>query len=343
MGLETNIRPTQEGNFSPNALAWLGGTFEAGGTVTFRIQRHPRRNHVEAYPLIYLNETKAAFMDSVHHLFGGQSKPEGSAYRWTLFGYKAAELILATEPYTVSRREMILAVQNWLNSTPDERVRIAEEMRTHNRYQAGSIEEYELLLENPSFTAGVIDYRGLILAASHDGGYHPRVDLSSKNQKLLLALQQRFHGVIRIPSKKGTAMTVDERTAVTKHDALLWTVSNNGARELIEYALPHLRIPPYSGWDRRISDKIREDRTQEIDSLVKFIGDELERFEKGEIARLSTNDEIAKAFKISKRSVKRKVGALEDNLRHRRHQLLLTQNAIDHNQKYGNPKPPKNK
>ncbi len=325
-----------------DALAWLGGTFEAGGTVTFRIQRYPLRNHADAYPLIYLNETRVEFMDSVYQLFGGNYRSEGNAYRWTLFGYKAAELILATEPYNVSRKEMTVAVQNWLNSTTDERVQIAEEMKTHSRYQEGSVEEYQLLLENPNFTAGVIDYRGLIVAASHDGGYHPRVDLSSKNHKLLLALQQRFHGIIRNPSKKGTLMTVGERTGVTKHDALLWSVSNNSARELIEYALPHLKIPPYLGWDRRISNEKRDARTVEINNLVKFIEDELARFENGEITRLSTNDELADVFDISKQGVKRKIGALDGDSRHKRHQLLLTQNAIDHNEKYGNPAKKKN-
>lgn len=335
MEQESNPNIEREASFSTDALPWLAGALEAGGMVTFRIQRYPRRGHAEAYPLISLNETRESFMDALCEQFGGHKRQEGNAFRWTLFGYKAAELVIAMEPYTSSRKEMVMAVKNWLDSTTEERVQIAEEMKVHDRHQDGSLDEYGKLLDNPRFTAGILDNRANVYP-SHESR-RPVVAISSKNHNLLLALQQRYSGVIGIHSKAGTKMSVGEKTGVTKRDANLLTIAGTKARELVEYTLPYLRIPPYEEWDRKIVDEIKETRTQQTDSLILFIRDELERFQEGELQRLSTKEEIAEKFEISPRLVKRRLASLDEASRRSRHKLLLTQNAIDHNEKYGNP------
>lgn len=116
-------------------------------------------------------------------------------------------------------------------------------MKGHDRFQYGSIEEYQKLVEDPAFLAGILDYRGTV---NSDRG-RERVAVRSKHRNLLLALKARYGGSVRIDTKAGVRVIIGERTFETKNDDYVWHLSG-GSKELIQAVLPYLKLNPYRRW-----------------------------------------------------------------------------------------------
>src|SRR5688572_6867547 len=125
--------PTESLSIRETSPQWFAGALEAGGTVHFGIQRR-KNGHISAYPYISFREPNEPFIDALKAEFGGSKSPAADSWDWKLGGHKAAEIMAAMEPYTVSRREISIAAQNWLESDRLERVQIAQAMKGRDRF-----------------------------------------------------------------------------------------------------------------------------------------------------------------------------------------------------------------
>lgn len=233
----------QRENIPLTSIRWLAGALEAGGTIGFAIQRS--RGYTYGVPFIALHEPNESFVGLLKTEFGGSNRPQRNSWEWRLSGPKVAELAAAMEPYVVSRKEMVMAMQNWMQADTADRVQIAKDMKGYDRYQDGSQEEYEALVKDPLFVAGVLDNRGSIYSSSENGYATPRIDVYSKNQPLLSALKERYGGKVYVKTEAGIIITIMQRAFEVKKDSYVWTISHARARALIESVLDHLRIRSY--------------------------------------------------------------------------------------------------
>ena len=304
---------------------WFAGALEAGGSVGFGIQTR-KNGHRAAYPFLTFRESKEIFNESLLKRFGGGVYRRGrNSLEWRITGYKAAEIVADMEPYVVSRKE-VTAMKNWLNADTAERVQTAEEMKGYDRYQDGSVDEYERLMRDPMFVAGVLDYKGTIYG-HHDKQYiYPRVTIRSKNRNLLSALQSHYGGEVSIALEAGTESAIGDYTFQTKKDSYEWTSIGAGARELIRSVLPHVIVPPYEGWGSQLIKTVRQKRSNEATDVRDFVQDELEKFARGEISKLSTVEELAKKFSLRDRTLMRRLGTLPEDARKRRATIIKTAN-----------------
>lgn len=305
---------------------WFAGAYEAGGVIAFSIQRR-KNGHVSAYPYMAFREPNEPFITLLQDEYGGAKMHVGNSWEWRLSGYKAAEIVVDMEPYTVSRREMILAMRNWLESDTAERVQIAQEMKGHNRYQDGSVEDYGRLVADPIFVAGVLDNRGTIYPSTDKEYAYPRVEVRSKNRNLLDALKGLYGGLIDTVVETGTVRVVAGRNVETKRDSFAWTTTNIKARELIALISSHLKIMPYKGWDRRLVEERRQERGNQTTQLLSAIQEELGRFSRGEITRLSTAEELAEKFSLTVRTIRRRLSVLPNEVRTQRKAIIKSANT----------------
>lgn len=318
---EDNIPLEERQEIDPTASArWFAGALEPGGTLAFGIQRR-KTGHVAAYPFIEFRESNEQFIDLMQAEYEGSRMRIGNSLSWRLNGYKAAEIAADLEPYAVSRREMVVAVQNWLQADTPERVEIAESMKGRDRLQDVSKEDYGRIVGDAIFMAGVIDNKGTIYPNSDGEHTTARIEVRSRNRPLLDAIQERFGGSITIVTEAGTPVGIMPNY-VTKRDSYAWSAASAEARQLIGFTQRNLKISPYADWDRLDIEGIRQARQEEEKEVIQYVQEEIERFKRGEIGRILTTQELADKFGLSHKTAKRRVSGLVTEIRKEREQIL---------------------
>lgn len=303
-------------------LAWLAGLCESGGSLYFAIQQRSDRDYMNAYPYITIQSAKTEVKDYLYNRYQGADSPAEPG-TWRLGGFRAAELIVAMKPWLSTRNEFVVAVENWLNTEDAaERVTIAEDNKNQDRFKTPTIEDYQKLLADPAFLAGVLDNRATIYAGNTRGWEHPRVSITSMHIDLLVALYNLFGGSITVKQAAGEEKTINGKTFQTKRDSYSWNVSAAKARAVIALALPYLRIKPYEGWDVKLSETKKIAVEEQIQLLQEYVENEISEFEAGERFTLSTNEELAGVFELSHTTAKRRLSSLPSELRLTRERII---------------------
>ena len=142
----------------------------------------------------------------------------------------------------------------------------------------------------------------------------------------MLALKEFFGGSLRISSHEGEEKKIRDRDIKTKKNSYMWRVDASTARKVIGFTLPYLISPPYEGWDKLLIDEISQRKQNKTNRIVLFVQNELERFQLGELSRLSTNAEIARKFKLSERTAQRRMSALPKKTREEREKIIKSSN-----------------
>lgn len=302
---------------------WLAGVIEAGATVAIGIQRKTSpsgHEDIRAYPFISISDNaNPQFRHELKSKLGGSV----TGSEWRLSGYKAAEIIAETEPYVHSRLEQVMAVRNWLEAdTTEAKVKIAEDIKGHDRYNDTSSEDYVDLINRPAFVAGVIDNRGSIYPHIDKNYVYPRIEITSKNKALLDALAKKFKGEVIITKEKGTETDIEGRQFTTKTDSFALTFSQKANADIIRFALPHLKVQPYAGWDEYQSVENAAKRLATQQKILDLITQELSSFNQGVTSQLSTAEEIAAKFNLTHRTTLRYLRTLPQELRQQREQLI---------------------
>lgn len=319
---QNQIMPSSEKQeIDPTASArWFAGALEVGGTVGLSIHGG-KGKYLSASPFIIFVDSNEQFNQSLKQEFGG-SIPPSNPREWRLSGYKAAEIIADLEPYVVSRQEIVLAVQNWLNSDTAERIDLAQQMKGYDRYQVGSVEEYERIVSDPVFVAGVLDNRGNIYPSSAKGSISPRVAVQSRNKAVLDALQKQFGGTVVVTLEPGTKRLLGDKVIEAKRTSYQWETASAQARNLIQVTSDYLKLPPYEGWDKRQIEVAQQERVNQATQVNNFIIEEIDKYKRGEISTLSTAEELATKFSLSHRTAKRRLATLPAGIRRQRDVII---------------------
>lgn len=261
-GKDYELSARKEYVVSEADIRYLAGALAVGGSILFRPSIR-RGKTSTSYPYVGFQDTNEKFVDKLVEIYAGTKTSHRKSYLFNLTGYRAAELIVRTEPYVaVSRKRYTIAAKNWLDADGAKRLEIAETMKGYNRYEGGSKEEYETLVADPAFVAGIVDSRGFIsILKSQDHGY-PLIRIISKNRHLLDALQELYGGTIGISVEVGTKINIGDRSSEVNEESYELKLGNENARKLISKTKPYLKKQPYDGWDytriRRVSTKKNE-------------------------------------------------------------------------------------
>ncbi len=267
---DTNFSPEPHEHDESVRLLWLAGALEIGGTITFSIQNKDQL----AYPIVIFNDSNEEFIRYLKRNVNAGSIPSSNRSQLRLTGYKAADLIVSIKPYAVSRRKMVAAVESWLNSDTSERIRIAQDLKGHDRFQKTTKKAYSNLIKVPAFVAGIIDYKGSINSKVGRKVQHTqtRVEIGSKNYKLLLALKDRFGGWIEHIVEEGEERNIMGRIVNVKNNSYGWRIVGKDAQRLIKFALPYLATAPLIGYPSRDKSFSKSaTKTLGSDSVI-FIG-----------------------------------------------------------------------
>lgn len=312
---------------SPDQLRWFAGAFEVGGSMGIGVNTKG-----ETSPYMRIHEADEQLMDFLKSRFGGTKVPVGNSFLWALSGYKAAEIMAAMQPHTVLRSEQCTGAYNWLHAlTPDERVQIAQELKTSDgpieemtpEQHAALVNRYKTLVQDSAFLAGIIDHRGTIMANKKtEVATTVIVAVRSTNSALIEALATVLQGTTILLLTKGTVNKIKGKEFISKKDSWRWSIEAAQARAVIALALPQLKVPPFDGWDTLYTDKVEVVRQDNIEILASLIKGEIAAFKKGDIDKLKTLPELAELFDMKPPTLRNYLIALPKALRKERESLL---------------------
>lgn len=174
---------------------WLGGTVEVGRGMGFSL--YPRKGKIYTYPYIHATDDEEERV-RFNSRFGGRVNRRGNSWEWKIEGDDAVSIAVASQMYSPSRADTNEAFISWRNAqSREERVAVAANIRAIDRTKV-SQRDYESLIYNPLFLAGVLDERGNVYARESLDSDAPYAHFvaASTNKTLLDALQFAYEGKI---------------------------------------------------------------------------------------------------------------------------------------------------
>jgi hypothetical protein len=228
----------QKANIQAHAR-WLAGLFEVGGTMSAQTgQRPDGATRADLYLQISDNNELRTRRLAEH--FGGymyrNTRPTTTTWIWTMVTDRARTVASAVQPYAPSRKPFIDLANKWDDLTADQRVSEARKIIASPRSERRAItnpQDYEHLVADPEFVAGVIDARGGLYGRPVPYQNAPRIQVATTNKALLAALQERYGGVLR------TIGTQDTNTAPS---GTVWRLDGAPAKALYPQIRPHLLL-----------------------------------------------------------------------------------------------------
>lgn len=232
---------------------WLGGLFEVGGAMFFKISVEKRlsRPRIYAYPMIELSDNDEQRVVRFQQIIGGRIYRSGTkSYRCWLKGVKAVALAQVMAPFSPSRGEIITAFENWENADTEERVAIAEEVSLSETGNYLTKDDYIPLVRLAPFVAGILDARAVfsmneMLTPIGDrihGWIYPRMDLTTINVPLIEALQERFGGSTEMITHEGENRTIFGQKYNVRHGSIRWTIGHRTYNDIIAFAGPFIKL-----------------------------------------------------------------------------------------------------
>lgn len=238
--------------FNESQSKWLGGVFEAGGSLYFDIQTKKRGK-----PFIY-SSPNLSFSDNNHQkvsLFkqmvgGGQVYTKRGSSELRIGGRfvdLAVEIAHQMAPYAPMRQKDIAAFELWGEiDDKSEKLLVALESRKIERVYP-SIDEYAELVKMPEFMAGVIDARGLtypknqLLVDADRISYGLKI--SDQNKPLLDAIEGEYGGSVQLELAQGQ----EKQGVIIARDTYVLYIVSAEADPLVESARPYLLTGKVNG------------------------------------------------------------------------------------------------
>lgn len=179
---------------------WLGGFFEIGGSMG--ISRGVKKSlsssgeillYPQMTPFIKFIEKDKARVATFKNLFGGSIYPYHNSWLLLIRNERAVLLTSIMSPYAPSRLPFTRAILGWDHHSLEEKEQIAKNTKGYHKNVHLTEDDYNDLVRNPKFLAGLIDNRGI--PNDHD---YPNLSVPSRNRPLLDSLYGIFRGHIEI-------------------------------------------------------------------------------------------------------------------------------------------------
>lgn len=237
-------------SYSP---AWLAAIFEVASSIDFHTIRPMQKSGIRtySYPLLTITDSDPDKMQKFQGIVGGRVyvNIKRGSNQWYIMGQPAVDIAIDMAPHAPSRTKIIEAFVNWENAgSMEEKVEIAQEMKSHNRTDVKE-EDYENLVRDPDFLAGVIDSRGSIFMSEHIsprgtsyGWVNPQLDINSTNIALLKALRNEYDGHTHINYEKGETIEVSSREYVAKKTSARWGAGDEICNKLAQITEGRIKL-----------------------------------------------------------------------------------------------------
>lgn len=202
---------------------YLGGVFEAGGSMHFIINKFQQegRSYIYAHPQISFGDNNEERLRRFQSKFGGvvHNHSDKDSWQWTLARDKAIFLANAVQKYTPSHKEFIAATQTWNAYSSEEKLATAEESKREPHVRRRDVVQdpstYIFLAKEPKFVAGVIDSRGSMFSNT--------INVISFNLALLKALKDAHGGAVNLKTNQ-------------------WIIHSDDARKLYDFVKSELLL-----------------------------------------------------------------------------------------------------
>lgn len=236
--IENNsIFTTKEGAEYPiyGMAAWAGGVVEVSGTLGFNIQKKRL-----VYPQLQITDSNLNNISKLKELAGGRVYPHsnGTSHSWVLGGKNIYRLTETIKGFAPSRALAIDAIQLVEQTDVHERLKIVQEYNSE-REELPSVTEkdYYELVNNPQFTAGIIDAKGSISALEtwrEEYGYvTPQLSLFLQNLPLLNVLKDKYGGSVSQIISEGQDLNIEGRKTIAKSNRYVWTARKKSLENLL--------------------------------------------------------------------------------------------------------------
>lgn len=166
---------------------YLAGIFEAGGS--FSVNVYEGRIQCGLNFTDVSNETIGA----IQKLFDGSEErlKDVRSNRWAITDtQKIASILVGIYEFALSRRVQIESFMEMLGASGQEKIAIGKSFPKER--ERVSEQEYNELVNDPSFLAGVFDARGHTYFYENYGLH--RINMQSKNISLMNAIQKAYQG-----------------------------------------------------------------------------------------------------------------------------------------------------
>jgi hypothetical protein len=301
-----------------NDLNWLLGLAESGMSMFIAIMTERETGRQRVSPAITISSFNRKVVDFLEQRFYTErllpERPRNLKNgRWYLSGKAAVELAQEISAITISRHEIIEAFSNWEQADSlEDQIQIATESRGEDRFANHTPEEYQSLVLNPSFVAGVIDGRGYVADKKR-----LRLEVTSKNIALLEALQHQYHGVVR-----------------PKNGSFHWSIHNEeDIRKILRLVSPFLKISLPEKWQETPLPLPLQQRNSEREQMVVLVQEEFNRYEEakkhGKLFRFSTAAQLGEQMGITELQAEQRLSALPDGMRKKREMAIRRENNRD--------------
>ena len=292
---------TPEVFVDPEATAaWFAGVLEVAATATIGISHEKQRDgsiKVRTKPLLDIS-CSPALIDRLQGIYGGQNR--GAA--WRKSGRAAAEIVASIQPFAVGRKQHSGAMQTWLTSGyTSEQLDIARSIQETRWQDTADASEYEHLLDNPAFLAGVIDNRGMVFRKTNGT---LGLNIYSKNKALLLAMERKYGGKTVVNDEGGKEVRIGDVEFETVTDSEAWMLTCGRAREVIASAAPYVQEPLLPGWDESILDEQKKERDAFSSQVGDYVREEMRLLREEKIPRISTDHVLAAHFNVGVKKVR---------------------------------------
>lgn len=228
----------ERGETDKQKIVWLAGMFEAGGAMYFSVgnQQVGTRVLTYTYPVLCYSDTNEDKMRLLVAEFGGfyRRNKTSENFSWYLKAIqKTVPLIYSLDGKSPSRRNFIEATKNWAEANSREERELAMlNFRDLENQNLTEKSDYEHLIPDPAFVAGVVCSRGgIYYGEGKDRVQQLRVE--STNLGLMEGLKERFGGVIRVQVEKGSVVKIRGREVTAKKDSYELALGQKDSTDLL--------------------------------------------------------------------------------------------------------------
>lgn len=230
-----------EERMSQSNAMHLGAFLETGGTMRIGLIREVGKKP-RIFPEISVSDNNEARVRRMVPAYGGtvySRRNSANSWEWRLLREPAYEWALAIKPYAPSREIIIDDFKRWGEEdlSPEQRVELFE---NQVQYFGVTSEEYEPLVIDPNYVAGIIDARGQMYdhvnhAKNGKLAPKPAVRVVNVNIPLMEALRKQHGGSLCVSEKPENSPNIK-----FKNIRYAWTLT--GSRALFFLT----NIQPYS-------------------------------------------------------------------------------------------------
>lgn len=216
-----------------NDDAWLGGVFEAGGSLGFSPGHKGRYYH----PYIAYGDNDEERISFISQLLQATYRQVGNHWILKASGKRVPGIVQDMAPFMPRRKKITEAFSSWEGASTSVKATIGSSVLAADRNEVTQ-DDYEELIQDSDFLSGVIDGRGVWTSYKKRDANYPLLVVTTTNKVLLEALAAEYGGKI-MPARH------DQKKNPTENiKSYVWRLMEmHNVERVMKKTANHLRFP----------------------------------------------------------------------------------------------------